>query len=424
MTKMLILLLIMYNFTIIICNNTFVLNTQWNPNNMKLKCNYLFKNRNEYIKKMVLKRYGDKFIPKKLSMNCEDIRNRGYYATKPYSVKEEKFPIAFARNVHKDYAVVELMLLSSYAPQNHYCFNVDIKNLELIKKIKQLASCFENVYVADQQYEMNSAGKGGVKSHFECMKKLINKNWKYLLLLQTDDLLTKTNREIVDILTTFNEKPLFTLHRHPRKWQRYDYNTSWSYKNIKIFQKDDPRIKNKKLLEKNIKIHVGFVGSAFSRSTIKYIIKNLTIEHFINMTDKDYYGVDEIVWPTLLLNSPLLVPNRIDPSCINKIINDGDIIKYVRRFNRSDILLCKSHSLHHSICDFGIENLSELRTIPNIIAYRIRPQFDYGAFYCWEEFLYKKMHNNIYRKSIPSIYNKHGTPFYGRTNKYNKPIKC
>ncbi|CEF70402.1 Glycosyl transferase, family 25 and Glycosyl transferase, family 14-containing protein [Strongyloides ratti] len=421
---MFIIFLILYNCTLVICNSTFNLNSQWNPNNMKLKCDNLFKNKNGYIKKMVLKRYGEIFIPRNLSMNCKDIKSRGYYSTKAYSNKEEKFPIAFARNVHKDYAVVELMLLASYAPQNHYCFNVDIKNVELLNKVKQLAHCFDNVYVAEKQYDMNSSGKGGVKSHYECMKKLINKNWKYILLLQTDDLLIKTNRELVDILTTFNEKPLFTLHRHPTQWQRYDYNISWSYKNIKIFHKDDPKRKNKKLMEKNIKIHVGFVGSAFSRPTIEYIIKNLTIENFINMTDKDYYGVDEIVWPTLLLNNPLLVPNRIDPSCIKKILNDGDIIKYVRRLNPSDILACKSHSLHHSICDLGIENLSELMSTPNIIAYRIRPQFDYGAFYCWEEFLYKKMHSNIYRKQIPLIYRNRGTPFYGKTNKYNKPIKC
>uniref|UniRef100_A0A0N5BLK5 Glycosyltransferase family 92 protein n=1 Tax=Strongyloides papillosus TaxID=174720 RepID=A0A0N5BLK5_STREA len=421
---MIISFLILYNCILIIAKKTVFLTTQWNPNNMKLKCDYLLKNKAEYIKKMKIKRYGENYIPKNLSMSCEDIKNRGYYSMKPYSKEEENFPIAYARNVHKDYAVVELMLLSSYSPQNHYCYNVDIKNLELLKKVKQLASCFNNVYVAEEQYEMNSSGKGGVKSHYACMKKLINKNWKYLFLLQTDDLLLKTNREIVEILKKFNDKPLFTLHRHPKQWQRYDYNTSWSYKDIKIFKKDDRRNENKKLINKNIKIYVGFVGSAFSRSTIEYIVKNLTVENFINKTDKDYYGVDEIVWPTLLLNNALLVPNRINPSCIKKITNDGDLIKYVRRLTPQDILACKSRSLHHSICDLGIENLSELKNLPNILAYRIRPQFDYGAFYCWEEYLYRKMRLNIYNRKIPSIFINRGTPFYGRTDKNNQPIKC
>uniref|UniRef100_A0A0N4Z5A0 Hexosyltransferase n=1 Tax=Parastrongyloides trichosuri TaxID=131310 RepID=A0A0N4Z5A0_PARTI len=406
-------------------NENFNLNNEvWNPRGMNLKCSSFFKNNVKYIRKMKTMRFGEEYIPSNLSMACDDIKKRGIYSSKPFSKEEEDFPIAYARNVHKSYAIIELMLLTSYSPQNHYCFNVDLKNKELLEKVKKLANCFDNVYVGDKQFEMNSSGKGGVKAHYECMIKLINKKWKYLLIAQTDDLLMKTNREIIDILKTLNGYPLFTLHKLPKSWQRYDYNVSWTYKNVNIFKKGDPRRKNNKIMNSNINIHVGFVGSAFPYETIEYIVKKLNIEKFLNMTDKDYYGVDEIVWPTLLLNEHLNVPGRLDPSCIANVMLDGDLIKYVRRYLPKDKGHCKTKVLHHSVCDFGIENLHELKYLPHIYAYRIRPQFDYGAFFCWEEYIYRKMHKNNYIKNIPATYKTHGSAFYASRIDNGGPRKC
>uniref|UniRef100_A0A0N5BNY9 Protein-tyrosine-phosphatase n=1 Tax=Strongyloides papillosus TaxID=174720 RepID=A0A0N5BNY9_STREA len=158
--------------------------TLWKPNNFDLKCSRIINGDKNYINKIKRKRFTMKVIPKNYKYDCESIKSRGFYSKVPLSDIEANYPIAYARNVHNNYHMIELEFLVSYAPQNHYCFSVDLKSTELYKQLKSLAKCFDNVYLPSKRYLMNSNGIYQALSTYECMRILINKKWKYLFILQ------------------------------------------------------------------------------------------------------------------------------------------------------------------------------------------------------------------------------------------------
>uniref|UniRef100_A0AC35UDT5 Astacin domain-containing protein n=1 Tax=Rhabditophanes sp. KR3021 TaxID=114890 RepID=A0AC35UDT5_9BILA len=159
----------------------------WKPYGFNLRCNKVLGNDLTYIKKVKKFKWTDKM---KLGMSCKEIRARGFYPNAPMSKAEAEFPLAYARNVYTDYETIELMLLVSYAPQNHYCFSVDKKQPKMIKKMKQLASCFKNVYISPVYFNMLSNGNYLPDAHYECMKILVNKKFRYLfnLLVSINDI--------------------------------------------------------------------------------------------------------------------------------------------------------------------------------------------------------------------------------------------
>uniref|UniRef100_A0A0N5A6Q8 Uncharacterized protein n=1 Tax=Parastrongyloides trichosuri TaxID=131310 RepID=A0A0N5A6Q8_PARTI len=312
------------------------------------------------------------------------------------------------------------MLLISYAPQNHYCFNVDSKNPELLKEIKNLASCFPNVYVAEKQYEMNSNGKNGVNSFMECIKILKGKKWSYLILAQNDDIPMRTNKELVDIFTMAKGNIFMKFFASNEHWQRYDEDPNiWTYKNINIFNEGDKRNDNEEIMNKHIKLDIGFFASAFPRKTIDYITNNINITTLIELTNKDYYGVDEIVFSTLLINKELDVPGGIDPSCIKKVKDVKSSHPRHIKVDKSKENRCPTKSRYHDICDNGLETLNQISMSKSLFLYRIRPEFDYGALYCWANFMYQKMHlnkNNKINNSYTKNYNllQFGNPSRGK----------
>ena len=67
-----------------------------------------------------------------------------------------------------------------------------------------MATCFPNVIVPDEELKILRSGHNMSSAHLTCMKYLLTKPWKYVILLQTHDMLLKTNRELVEILTVYN----------------------------------------------------------------------------------------------------------------------------------------------------------------------------------------------------------------------------
>lgn len=129
------------------------------------------------------------------------------------------------------------MLAVEYAPQNFYCYAIDAKAPDLFRKrIHAMASCFPNVFVAPQEFDVQSNGKNVSRSHLACLRELggIDKKkedggirWKYAILLQVNpnenekkikrnyrkkkliflqnqDIPLRTNAEMVEMLTVYN----------------------------------------------------------------------------------------------------------------------------------------------------------------------------------------------------------------------------
>lgn len=87
--------------------------------------------------------------------------------------------------------LVEKELGATFAPQNFYCYVVDVKSSSIFhRRMQALASCFPNVFLMSKQFLLDSHGLNMGYAHRECMLALAKKEfkWKYLMLLQVSDI--------------------------------------------------------------------------------------------------------------------------------------------------------------------------------------------------------------------------------------------
>ena len=76
-------------------------------------------------------------------------------------------------------------LSAEYAPQNFYCFSIDIKASQLFKqRLRDLSKCLPNVIITQKEYDMDSTGYNHNYAYMECLKELLNYSWKYVILMQ------------------------------------------------------------------------------------------------------------------------------------------------------------------------------------------------------------------------------------------------
>uniref|UniRef100_A0A7E4URS3 Aamy domain-containing protein n=1 Tax=Panagrellus redivivus TaxID=6233 RepID=A0A7E4URS3_PANRE len=146
------------------------------------------------------------------------------------------FPLAFARNVYKDYLFIEAELATIYAPQNSYCYSIDSDADERFKsRMHALSNCFDNVFIAPKEFSLNSDGHDMDMAHLACLEILRkDKSWKYVALLQNHDTVIKTNAELVQIYTWFNgSNDVGTCQMTPNL---YDTTLDWSFRGSKLFK--------------------------------------------------------------------------------------------------------------------------------------------------------------------------------------------
>uniref|UniRef100_A0A0N5BUQ2 Glycosyltransferase family 92 protein n=1 Tax=Strongyloides papillosus TaxID=174720 RepID=A0A0N5BUQ2_STREA len=377
--------------------------TLWKPRNFNLKCSKILNGDINYINKIKEKRFTMKVVPKSYKYDCESIKSRGFYSKVPLSDIEANYPIAYARNVYNNYHMLELEFLVSYAPQNHYCFSVDLKSTELYKQLTSLAKCFDNVYVPSKRYLMNSNGIYQSLSTYECMKILINKKWNYLFILQNDDFPIKTNREIVEILKVRNST-LDMEFRDPSPFiqDRINQNASWDYKSLNFFNETEIVKYDKNLLSKNIQFSKGSYASGIPRDSVDFILNKINITKYlyqINTVNK--YGEDEMVWQTLFSDNLLKVPHYVDRNCLSTTYNE--VIFMVRNVIWED-RECKTEIRHHFACVYGVEMLRDLQNMKSIFGYRFIPEHDFGGALCFTEYLFNKTYLKKFEKIDTDFY--------------------
>lgn len=80
------------------------------------------------------------------------------------------------------------MLRIEYAPQNFYCYLLDANADMLFKRrIRRLAECFDNVIVPKEEIRVPNTGVNMTMAHLTCLKHLLKRNWKYVILLQVSE---------------------------------------------------------------------------------------------------------------------------------------------------------------------------------------------------------------------------------------------
>lgn len=52
------------------------------------------------------------------------------------------------------------------------------------RRLRQLSFCLPNVIVLDEEVEMDRKGHYQNEVHLKCMRKMMKRDWKYLIVLQ------------------------------------------------------------------------------------------------------------------------------------------------------------------------------------------------------------------------------------------------
>uniref|UniRef100_A0A0N5C1U1 Glycosyltransferase family 92 protein n=1 Tax=Strongyloides papillosus TaxID=174720 RepID=A0A0N5C1U1_STREA len=363
--------------------------TLWKPKDFNLDCSIVISGDISYIKKVKKKRFKIKKLPKDYKYDCESLKSRGFYPKVPLSDIEANYPIAYARNVYKNFHLLELEFLVSYAPQNHYCFSVDLKSSELYKQLTSLSKCFNNVYISPVRYKMNSDGIYQALSTYECMKILKDKKWNYLFILQNDDFPIKTNREIVEILTARNSTlDMEFCDPSPFVEERVDQNASWDYKSLNFFNESEMNEYDKTFLSKKLKFYKGSYASGIPRDSIDYILNNISISKYLKQINTaDRFGEDEMVWQTLFSDNFLKIPHYVERNCLSTEYNEEVFMVRDAIWPERE---CKSNLYRHGVCVYGIEMLNQIKNMKRLFGYRFLPDRDFGAALCFTEYLVNK----------------------------------
>ncbi|TKR80098.1 hypothetical protein L596_014227 [Steinernema carpocapsae] len=317
----------------------------------------------------------------KFKADCDSIFSRHYFAQKPLSQEEADFPIAIARVVYRDYYFLEQMLALQYSPQNSYCFALDKKADEDFKmSIRSLASCFPNVYVPETEYDIDNLGHNMNLAHWECVKEIRNVSWNYLHFMQNHDIPLRTNLETVRILKIFNGSNDVEFGPFP-KGERVSKDSSFTFESLKLF-------KNETLnTNETLKLAKGGVQSAFSRAAIDFMLSELNVVNLLTELNKGGRCVDETFSATIQTDPTIALPGGSPRSCVDKGKKTGTFAKKAVWYNKK---MCKSGNMRHSVCVFGVEDLPNVVTFPHAFLNKMLPEFDYLAFSCLAERIFRK----------------------------------
>ncbi|PAV91478.1 hypothetical protein WR25_18148 isoform F [Diploscapter pachys] len=117
-----------------------------------------------------------------------------------------------------------------------------------------------------------------------------------------------------------------------------------------------------------------------SRTFVEAIFEELNMERLLNqINDPQFYGVDEIFFHTLVINSWMRLPGQIQNPCGLRIRN---LARWTHWDYGKDSIHCHSKALRHNICILGVEYLPIVRDRPEILANKVNQEFDFGTILC------------------------------------------
>lgn len=359
-------------------------------NKEHLDCKKLINGDQNYIKLQSQTRitYKD---PEKLLMDCNSIKERNYFADKALSNEENKYPLAYARIVYKDYRFLEAELATNYHPQNFYCFAVDSKASDIfLKRIKSLAKCFPNIIIPTIRYSVDREGHFTENAFMSCLEELSKKQykWEYIFTLLNYDLQIKTNQEIIKILKLLeganDVEYEFKNQDKQNMTKSLNNKFNWTFKDLNLFkdEKLNYQVDNKgKPL--SLKLSKGYVQTSLARPFVDFITQKLNLNKMIEQLNSWDNGAHELFFQSLVASDGLKAPNGFTHKCIEKKVD----VPYITRFSIwGKSSKCHSRHLIKNICIFGIEDLAtNIRDSKYLFINKMSPDFDFGAILCWHE---------------------------------------
>uniref|UniRef100_A0A7E4VVT0 Glycosyltransferase family 92 protein n=1 Tax=Panagrellus redivivus TaxID=6233 RepID=A0A7E4VVT0_PANRE len=331
---------------------------------------------------------------KSLETSCASIRQRGYFPLEALSQEEADFPIAFARIVYKDYYFLEAQLRVEYAPQNLFCYVLDAKADSLFKKrVRNLQTCFDNVIVPEEELEVHSEGHNMTQSHLNCLKHLRKRSWKYVILLQNNDVRLRTNAELVKLFKAFhgaNDISASIPGNHT-----YAVKANWTYAALKLYKHDQfNRLQTSSGALPTLHVTKSLVQVSISRDAVDFVFEELNVDRLVRRLEQRHFGVDELFWGTLNADDGLQLPGGFTQKCLVKRSKVYMATRFTVWLNeKNPPIPCKSDFFRRWVCVFGVEDLYNLSQMHQIYVNKLLPEFDYAALTCLLENVYNRTYN-------------------------------
>ena len=281
------------------------------------------------------------------------------------SQKEKDFPLAFVMLFHYKPGIVQQyfrLLKFLYRPQNVFCIHIDAKAPTWwTSKIKQFASFFPNILLAENPVEVQYSTASILEAHLRCFRELSQPglNWKYAINLHSTELPLVTNREIVETLEQAGGRNLITtgvrinnLSDHSIDKRRVQYKCEWNGKTCKITsnRKTPPPF--------TFELYKGAdsANGALSRDFVRFILTDArakTLKLFL----QDVRSAVELFFNTL---------NQLDdaPGGVSAIPLNLTLPQVTVRFWKLNHLpgFCSAQKYVHGVCIADVGDLPKLKT--------------------------------------------------------------
>ncbi|XP_044205244.1 beta-1,3-galactosyl-O-glycosyl-glycoprotein beta-1,6-N-acetylglucosaminyltransferase 7 isoform X1 [Thunnus albacares] len=234
-------------------------------------------------------------------LQCSNLTRDLNFITRPLSLEEENYPLAFIVTVHKELELFVRLLRAIYMPQNVYCIHVDAKApSEYQAAVRKLVSCFENTFLSSRSETVAYAGFSRLQADLNCMKDLAKSQigWRKVVNLCGQDFPVKSNLELVQYMQSkeWKDRNMTPGIKQPVSMR---YRTHFQHKEIigshvvakgKGLKKGPP--------PHHLEVYFGTAYYALTRAFVDFVLKS-PIAHDLLEWSKDTFSPDEHYWVTL-----------------------------------------------------------------------------------------------------------------------------
>ncbi|WAQ94657.1 GCNT1-like protein [Mya arenaria] len=281
--------------------------------------------------------------------------------------------------IHTEVKQVETLLRAIYRPQNLYCIHVDRRSTAAFyEEILAISSCFDNVFLTSQRFDVKWGTMSVLEPEIECMKDLWNKSvsWKYFINLTGQEFPLRTNFELVKILKAYNGANDIAATLRLANKER------WS---------------NAGPAPHDIRPSKGPVHIAASKAYVDYLLHDQRAKDLLEWTRKTDVP-DETYFSTLNSNPHLNVPGSYNGSYFANPNHTytSSLTRYKQWRFAGQEDLCKGKFVRE-ICILGVGDLQRLAKSEMLFANKFFLDFQPLALKCLEELIYNRTRDEYLR---------------------------
>ncbi|XP_056129645.1 beta-1,3-galactosyl-O-glycosyl-glycoprotein beta-1,6-N-acetylglucosaminyltransferase 7 [Lampris incognitus] len=234
-------------------------------------------------------------------LDCSDLIRDLHFITRPLSLEEESYPLAFILTVHKELELLVRLLRAIYTPQNVYCIHVDAKSpREYQEAVQRLVHCLPNAFTSSRSETVTYAGFSRLQADVNCMKDLVRSKvrWRKVVNLCGQDFPVKSNLELVRYMQSklWRDRNMTPGVKQPKTM---GYRTQLQYMEIvgsHVAQKGKGLKKGPP--PHRLQVYFGTAYYALTRDFVNFVLESPLARDLLEWS-KDTFSPDEHYWVTL-----------------------------------------------------------------------------------------------------------------------------